>query len=155
VKSWKVILATLVIFTAGLVTGGVLVKYTQPKPRREPPYQPFIVQKAFLERMKRELALTAAQVEHLEDAFSDSRERIQILWDMLGPEMQAEYRDIREKIRAELTAPQQEKFEKLLKERRGAKAGGPAPNDPHRSRPRRNAPGTNRPPVEASPPGKS
>ena len=153
-KPWKVILAILVIFAAGLVTGALVVRNTQPKPpaRRDPPYLPRIVQKTFLDRMKKELALSPQQTTHLENVLADSRDRVQILWDILGPEIQAEYRDVQEKIRAELTSPQKEKFEKLLKSQHSGRPGGPPAGDTHRPRGRRAGSGSNRPPASAPQP---
>ncbi len=153
-RPWKVILAILVIFAAGLVTGALVVKSTQPKPpaRRDAPYQPRLVQRTFLERMKKELALSPEQAAHLESVLGESRDRIQILWDILGPEIQAEYRDVQERIRAELTPAQREKFEKLLKASHAGRPGGPPPGDTHRPRGRREGSGSNRPPASAAQP---
>jgi Spy/CpxP family protein refolding chaperone len=122
VSHWKVILATLVIFIAGLVTGGLLVKKTQPHPPRVPPDPalsgPFFIQQRFLDRMGAELDLTPEQYDRLQTIFAESRERIRILWDLLSPEMEAELREVREKIKAELTPPQRREMERLLTQTR-------------------------------------
>lgn len=120
-KAWQVIVATLVIFVAGLVTGSVLsqraAKPALPvaRPELPPPPVPWIAQERFLQTMKRELALAPGQVQRLEVVFAESRERMRILMDLINPELQAEKREVAEKIRVELTPEQREKFEQLLK----------------------------------------
>ena len=113
-KIWKVILATIVIFVAGAFAGGMLVKLSRPKPETPPP--PFLTQQFFKERLKKELHLTADQTNRIDKIFSDSGANMKILWDLIGPEVEAEKREVRDKIRKELTAEQREKFEQLLKQ---------------------------------------
>ena len=139
-KVWKVIIATLVIFAAGFVTGGLLVKQKktvppspQPPPvaRVEPP-NPMLMQQRFLEhRMKRELNLSPEQTGRIEKIFAESGERIRVLMDLIGPELHGELVDVRDKIRSELDPEQREKFEQLLKQRRGDGRKG----DSHRGPP--------------------
>ena len=121
-KTWKVILATLVIFATGVVTGGLIVRNTQtktvaPPPAASAPYMPHILQERFLGRMKAELSLTPEQTSNLEKIFAESRERMKILWGLVDPETRREVTEVRDKIRAELRPDQQEKFEALLKQR--------------------------------------
>jgi Spy/CpxP family protein refolding chaperone len=124
VKVWKVILATIVIFATGVVTGALLSKSNTPAPAPLPQQQPrpaaapvpsWIVQERFLQLMKRELTLTPEQVSKLESVFADSRERMQILMDLINPELQAEKREVADRIRAELTPEQRTRFEQLIK----------------------------------------
>lgn len=121
---WKVILATLAIYSAGLLTGGFLVKQTQPPrpaPRAfepPPPGPEFVRQpRIFLERLDREVRLTPEQRRRLEKIFQESHERTRILMSLIEPEMQAEVRDVREKVRAELRPEQQKRFEELMRVR--------------------------------------
>ena len=117
-KIWKVILATLVIFSAGVLAGGLVVKSFQPPlpmghqtsavPERW-------MQRMLLERMKAELSLTPEQKQHIEKIFAESQGRMSELWDIINPEIQTELREVREKIRAELRPEQLDKFEQLLK----------------------------------------
>jgi Spy/CpxP family protein refolding chaperone len=139
VKAWKVILATLVIFAAGFLTGSFLPKEVA-KPllipaapvRPEPaPPVPWIVQDRFLQTMQRELNLNADQTAKLKAVFADSRERMHILMDLINPELQAEKREVAERIRNELTPEQRIKFEQLLK-----RAHQPPDTRPRRSGPR-------------------
>lgn len=116
-KIWKVILATIVIFAAGALAGGMLVRtLTPPAPPPNPPVGPILSQQRFQEKLKRELQLAADQTNRIDKIFHESNARIKILWDLVGPEMQKERQEVRESIRAILTPEQRETFEKLLKE---------------------------------------
>lgn len=114
-KVWKVILATIVIFAAGAFAGGVLVKTFSAPTRQVPPVPDGLTQQRFQERLKRELQLTADQTNRIDKIFSESRERMKLLWGLIGPEVQKELQEVRNNIRAELTPEQREKFEQLLK----------------------------------------
>ena len=140
-KPWKVILATLVIFIAGLVTGAVLVRVNQPT-QPPPLHGPYYIQKWFLGRMEKELALTPQQVRNLDKAFAESRERIRVLWGMLEPEMQEELHEVQEKIQAELTPQQQKKLEELRLKSRPGRLGGGQPGEDRRQRGRSPGQGT-------------
>lgn len=116
-KVWKVILATIVIFAAGVIAGGMLVKALTPVPLPpKPPVPPILSQQRFQEKLKRELKLSADQTNRVDKVFGESNARIKILWDLVGPEMQKERQEVSENIRAILTPEQRETFEKLLKE---------------------------------------
>lgn len=129
-KVWKVILATVVIFAAGALAGGLFVRtFSPPPPPPKPPVPPVISQQRFQEKLKRELQLTADQTNRIDKIFSESNARIRIIWDLLNPEMQRERQEVYENIRAILTTEQRGKFEQLLKQshrpdgRRGPRAG--------------------------------
>ena len=116
-KIWKVILATIVIFAAGALAGGLLVKtLTPPPPPPKPPVPPIISQQRFQDKLKRELQLNGDQTNRMDKIFHESNARIKILWDLVGPEMQKERQEVYENIRAILNAEQREKFEQLLKQ---------------------------------------
>ena len=149
-KTWKVILATLVIFATGVVTGGLLVKNAQTKTvvtsSPPPAYLPYLLQRHFLDRMKAELNLTAEQTADFEKIFAESRERMKILWSLVDPETRKEVAEVREKIRAELRPDQREKFEALLKQRPYRRGPG-GPEDRRGRGERGNVDrGSNRPP---------
>lgn len=117
-KIWKVILATLVIFSAGFLAGGLVVKSFQPPPpmvRQTNAVPERWMQKMLLDRMKADLNLTPEQKQRVERIFAESQERMSVLWDIINPEIQTELREVRGKIRAELRPEQLEKFEQLLK----------------------------------------
>jgi hypothetical protein len=139
VSTWKAILATLVIYCAGILTGGLVMKSIPGGNTREvpSPFQgPDFVQQRFLERMKKDLELTPDQTRRIENVLRESRERMKTWWEIIGPEMRTELKETQEKVRAELNPGQREKFEKLLKERRRPPGGPPGgerrPRD-HRS----------------------
>jgi Spy/CpxP family protein refolding chaperone len=151
VKIWKVILATVVIFAAGLLTGAFITRSELPaqpqKPQVEAPIEPpnpIIVQERFLNRMKDELKLTSEQTNRLEKIFAESRARMKILTDLIEPEWRGELKDVRDKIRAELQPEQQKKFEEMLKH--------PHRPDPNEMRRRNERRGTNQPPRSNAPP---
>lgn len=75
------------------------------------------MQERLFARMKQELELTPTQVTRLEKIFGDSRDRLREMWGLLAPEWEAEKRETKEKIRAELNPAQQQRFEELLKGR--------------------------------------
>lgn len=116
-KIWKIILATAVIFAAGFLTGGLVSKTLRPPQREFVPLPSPMHQGRILERMKNELDLNPGQKERVGKIFAENHERMKILWDLINPEVQSELREVREKIRAELTTVQREKFEQLLKQR--------------------------------------
>lgn len=155
-----VVLATLVIFSTGLVTGIIVVKQLAPPAPRPPmmgqgqgPGWP-----QFLARIQGELDLTPEQRQRIGVILRDSQDRTR---GFAG----GEFRRVREQIYGELQPPQREKFEQLVKERQrraqemrnfeGRPAfrsnGGPMSLEaPRRSFP--NRPKDNPPPTEPTPP---
>lgn len=123
-RFWKVILATLVIFGAGVITGALVVNLRYPAEARPlsvkasatttPPLQ--IQRKEFFQRMKRELRLRPEQQQRIEQLIHESQQRTQPLWDQVAPQMRDELRGVKEKIRSELDPDQQTKFEELFKQ---------------------------------------
>lgn len=107
-----VVLATLVIFSTGLITGGVLVKQLTPTP--SPAKAPEIAEgprwQPFLHRVQAELDLSLEQHERVAAILRDSQERAR-------SNAGAEFRKVRDQIQAELTPAQKQRFEQLLKER--------------------------------------
>jgi Spy/CpxP family protein refolding chaperone len=152
VNTWKVILATLVIFGTGVITGGLLVVYSnsaahQPEkaaevegPRRNPPPFPgpgaardpripvaqhFLLRKEFLTRLNDELKLTPEQRERIEKIMGEGQQRIQEFSQQIDPQIRAELSATRERIRAELTPGQQTLYADLLKRRPNMPPRGP------------------------------
>jgi Spy/CpxP family protein refolding chaperone len=117
VKTWKAILATLVIFAAGMFAGGLVTKRVFPQKPPPIPAPPVDMQQRFYQKLKKELDLTAEQTNRLDKIFVEGNARVKIIWDLMAPELQKERQEVFENIRAVLTPEQREKFEKLAKER--------------------------------------
>jgi hypothetical protein len=135
VNIWKVILATLVIFGTGVITGGLLVGYSDRAWRRPPPEpaltegpppmaaapsagaarenrQPGLLppslRRDFVERLDRELNLSAEQREEIRRIVNEGQQRTREIWRL-------EWIATRQRIRAQLTPGQRIHFEQLLK----------------------------------------
>lgn len=130
-NTWKVILATLVIFGAGVVTGGLLVSYTvhsnlvvtAPRPISGATVQgtnPWMQRaRDLLRRMDRELDLTPEQHQRIEKLIAESAERTRALWKPIAPQMNKEMQMLHRDIRDELNSDQRSKFDELFKQRAG------------------------------------
>jgi len=117
VSLWKVILATLVIFVAGLGTGMLLdQRLGTLRPSSVAP-APFPQRLDLMARMNRQLDLTPAQRESIEQIFRESRERIRKLRETVEPKVKDETRVVREHIRQVLTPAQIRKFDELMEQR--------------------------------------
>ena len=119
---WKVILATLVIFIAGLVTGAVgvkrILKPTSAGNRGYEPMQPWMLRENFRAELDRRLDLSPEQNARIERTMHEGQERVKEIWSLVGPEMQAELRAVREEIRRELTQDQRRRFDELMRDRK-------------------------------------
>jgi hypothetical protein len=124
VNSWKVILATMVIFGAGVVTGGLLVRHSEriraPRPKLGPvvnrPGQPLsagVMRLDFLRRAGRELDLTPDQRERLDKIIRESQERTR---KVMAPYLREEVQRTKEEFREVLTPEQRPRFDQLLKQ---------------------------------------
>ena len=123
-NNWKIILATVVIFAAGVITGGVLVNRTL---RANPPVAakpnlpvgplPWMARREFLFQLQRELEITPDQHLRIERTIHESQERFGELFRLIAPETQEEMKVLREAIRKELTPQQQREFEEFLRQR--------------------------------------
>ena len=158
VKAWKPILAALVIFGAGVMTGRLTTKLREPAnsnpifpveglPAHPAPGQRMDRQLDFLmRRVQRDLDLTDKQAGHVKKAFEGSRERMRSFWEEMKPRMRQETKAMREQLQTYLTEEQLEKFNKYLRrhdpnnprnrwERRGSR--GSRPNGPAETNGRR------------------
>jgi hypothetical protein len=135
VSPWKVILATMVIFGCGVVTGAILITTVgrshspgvetilrpsgNGKSNPNNPPSPLQIQRVeFLRRMEKQLNLTADQRERIGKIIRASQDRTKPLWDIIAPQMRKEVKRVQEEIKQELTPDQQIKFAELLKPRR-------------------------------------
>jgi len=125
VNAWKPILAALVIFAAGVVTGGLTFQLRHPEPgrpaeagggRRRPmgmAQRPEARLKELMRRMETDLDLKPAQRERIGKMLEESQTRLKGIWEQIPSEFQA----LRKNIRAELDPEQRAKFEEIFKPR--------------------------------------
>ena len=126
-NAWKIILATILIFGSGVVTGGLLVRRTSQieSPRQGrlsavttiQPAAPGGYRLEFLRRAQRELNLSAEQRERVEKIFSQSQERTKRLMEPVTPHLREELDRAKREFSEILTPPQRLRFEELLKQR--------------------------------------
>ncbi len=132
-KAWKVILAAVLLFTAGATTGVALTRLrvrakVRSEAERRSPLPAIAWQRyEFLRRAQRDLKLSDEQKSRIEAKVKDSQERFRRLWEPIAPQAREEFEQLRAQIRAELTPEQQARFDELLKksekERRRAREG--------------------------------
>jgi len=146
---WKIVFATVVIFAAGALTGGLLVHHTQggknargqrTQAQRQASWQPApgeMLQRGtneirpmleqqrvdFVLRVQRELRLDPEQRERIERIVRDGQEHTKEFWDKNQPELRRMVQETREKIRAELTPEQRTRFEEIQKQQRPGRSG--------------------------------
>ncbi len=128
---WKVILATMVIFACGVITGAMVSKTVETGTGERPPVAatatpsrmaagPVLqIQRVdFLKRLDKQLDLSAEQREQIVKILKASQERTQPLWKQIAPQMSEELKKTREEIRGALTPEQRRKFAELMKRNR-------------------------------------
>jgi len=128
VKSWKVILATIVIFGAGVITGALAVRENQKINLRAPQrpngagHSGMItaagdLRLEFLRRAQRELDLSPDQRESIDKLIKESQERTRKLMEPVAPELHAELQRTKEQFLQVLNPSQRMRFEKLVNKR--------------------------------------
>jgi hypothetical protein len=166
-NSWKIILAAVVIFGAGVMTGGLLVnnvEQPQPKDIQRPPDEgtprlqandrdhdqlrpqdlpkprpPEILSKQFVQQLDKTLHFTPEQRAAIAKIVADGQERNHEIWTNVAPQFHKVLQDVRQQIREQLTPEQRKQFEELLKRFRPAG---------HHPQPPANSPSpTNKPPM--------
>jgi hypothetical protein len=157
VNTWKVILATMVIFGTGVVTGGLLVRHAEgmrvPRPARNPmvnrPAQPVSaggMRLDFLRRAGRELELTPEQHERVDKILKESQERTK---KVMAPYVREELQRTKEEFREALTPEQRPRFDQLLKQQQQQQQRA---REQRRPQPPGERPGEGPPPPGANPP---
>jgi hypothetical protein len=133
VNSWKIILATAVIFGCGVVAGGLLVSYVGlAYPEIRPPFvgpghdrpgerelqlpRSQILNRQFVEQLDTALQLTPAQRERIGKIIADGQERNRDLWKLVSPQFRGVMQDVRQRIRTVLTPEQKKQFEEMMKQ---------------------------------------
>jgi Spy/CpxP family protein refolding chaperone len=140
VNSWKVILATMVIFGTGVVTGGLLVglrvEHAPVPPRPFGPGGPRPMQQVsaggmrdnLLRRVAKDLDLTSEQRDQVEIILKESQDRTR---KVMSPFLREEMERTAKEFRGVLTTNQQARFDDLLKQKqqqlrvRGSRTNGP------------------------------
>ncbi len=128
VKSWKIILATMVIFGAGVVTGGLVahlvgVGTRPPRLAARNPGQTRTEKLSvaggqrleFLRRAQRELALTQEQRERIDKLLKESQERTRKVLEPVTPELRREMEQTTKEFVEILTPEQRERFGRFPK----------------------------------------
>jgi hypothetical protein len=123
VNTWRVIVATMAIFAAGVVTGGMLTLRVdrlgwvrrQHATRPAQPFTPGGSRLEFLRRAQRELDLSPEQQERVDRLLKESQERNRKILEPVAPQLGQELQRAREEFKAVLTPEQQKRFEELLK----------------------------------------
>ncbi|MDB6018079.1 MAG: hypothetical protein JWR19_2568 [Pedosphaera sp.] len=158
-NAWKVILTTLVIFGAGVFTGGFLVSNAihvkakaNPSTKIQTSTPWYAHAKELLHRMEHDLNLSKEQHEHIEKIITDSQDRTRSLWKPIIPQMNQEIQKVNDDIRDQLTPEQRVKFDELLKARPAKKTEkSEKAEEGSASERRRHSDGTNALPPVAAP----
>jgi len=80
--------------------------------------QPWMLRENFRAELDRRLNLSPEQNARIERVMHEGQERVKEIWSLVGPEMQAELRGVREEIRRELTQDQRRRFDELMRDRK-------------------------------------
>lgn len=142
---WKVILATMVIFACGVITGAMVTRTivirTEERPfaaatasSRMAAGPVLQMQRAeFFKRLDKQLDLSAGQRDQIGKILKASQERTQPLWDQIAPQMSDELKKVREEIRGVLSPEQWKKFGEMMRGKRKAEPAPPGNDRPSRS----------------------
>jgi len=147
VNSWKIILAALVIFGAGVMAGTLVATHRSlPAPENPNPQQPpeardhsrdlprpplvDVLNKKFLQQLNDKLQLTSEQYTNIQKIISEGQEKNRAIWTNCAPQMREVIMETHKQIKEQLTPEQKEKFEDLLKQLRQPRRqnGTNAPN---------------------------
>ena len=132
---WKVILATMVIFGAGVLTGAIIIRYTTDLSRPQRPgfanrlgeqASPGGMRLDFLRRTQRDLDLTPEQRESIDKILKQSQERTRKIMEPVAPQLRQEVQRAKAEFRDVLTPEQQFRFDELLKLQQRFKEHRPA-----------------------------
>lgn len=125
---WKVILATMVIFGAGVLTGGLVTRHAGARHSEKQTSQPALrgatygvpnaggARIEFLRRIGRELDLTPGQRAQVDKILSQSQERTRKLMEPVSPKLRDEVSRAKDRFRAALEPGQQARFDQMLEQ---------------------------------------
>ncbi len=141
-NSWKIILATIVIFGAGVTTGGLLVSHVDragrmtrrppgdpgirpPGGEHEPgrgmgmelprPRQPDLLNTNFVKRLDDALKLTAEQRNAIEKIIAEGQDQNHSIWTNNAEQMRRVMQDVRHRLHDALAPDQQKQFDELMR----------------------------------------
>lgn len=139
---WKIVIATVIIFGTGVVTGGLLVSHVQrlnarqmrritgaletwrPRPAellrsvQDNPGPLFDQRRLeFIRVIQRQLNLTPEQRARIEQIVREGQEVTRQITESIRPQLREHWAEVNRKIRAELTPEQRARFDELLKQR--------------------------------------
>lgn len=148
-REWKIVVAALVIFGAGVVTGGLTVRlarsvsFRQPMvvgPVQEPmggsglraPKSNLLMRheaqmRDLMRRMDQRLDLTPQQRSRIEGLVADAQRRMQQILSETAPRTREEIRELHHRIRSELTLEQRREYDRLTRPTNN-NPGGPEGN---------------------------
>lgn len=116
-SNWKLILATLVIFCTGFFAGVLFPHHpprSLPPPSNPSPASIPLPNERRIEALRRftqDLQLSSEQRQRIEGHIAESQDRTRVLWDLVGPEVQEEFKRLRTAIVQELNPGQRKQFE--------------------------------------------
>jgi Spy/CpxP family protein refolding chaperone len=158
VNSWKIILAALVIFGAGVMAGSLVATHhplqssdgqnplrdeREHPSHMELPRPPLLEQslnKKFLQRLNDKLQLTPEQKEKIQKIISDGQEKNHSIWTNVAPQFRGVIMETHRQIREQLTPGQQKEFEELLKQLHPPRRQNNSTNAPPNDVPKTNSP---------------
>lgn len=153
-KNWKVILASVLIFSCGIITGAVIYRFTLAPPpetsgrQARPPIEPGPRRMWFIRQLEEKLQLSPEQKQKIEAALKASHERVEAAWKPVAPVMKQEFEWVHAEIEKILTPDQRRRFEELIERHRR----GPGDRDPDRRKMWRGGEGEPPPPHGPRPP---
>lgn len=130
-----VVLATLVIFAAGVVTGSLVTRKTARPLITQPMWGRFEMIRRAVGEMDRRGQLTPEQHQRIDLIIRDHQELIADYFSILEPDVQDVFKKLRDSIREELNPEQRRQFEELSRRRMGRPNDRPMdhrPEDPMR-----------------------
>lgn len=140
-NSWNLILATVIIFGTGVITGGLLVEHVTPAPAKTAHHSPAVVTAAptnrppavrpgdvftlrqpelltqdFLQKLDDHLQLTPAQRDAIQKIIIGGQEQSHVIATNCMAQFHQVVQEARQHMREQLTADQLKEFEKLMKQ---------------------------------------
>ncbi len=157
---WKVILATMVIFACGVLTGAMVGRTglqpaaapataatnapalpsvaVNPKNPAPPGWQ--LQRLEFFKRMEKQLDMAPDQRDQIEKIMKESQERTKPLWEQIAPQMDDELKRVRQEVNKVLTPDQRKKMNELTRRNNRKPEAAPGARPPSPSAAETNAP---------------